>query len=379
MSEAMQPGPLADSDILSLKEILIEIAVQLLLHGIYSALAIIVLYKLWTNKAPLAARHILIAAAISMFVASTIQISLDLAIYLIQLPTLGFDPPNIERPLINMDIFIATMIRLNYFIGDSIVVWRAWVLWTNHPRVRMLLCICLSGTFVGVIVDLAFNILFDLSQFSDSPRFSPTGLRTLVLMLPLFLTNFISTLLIAYKVWEYKVEIKQNLGLLHNKRTKVERVLILLTESGSIYCLLWLSVLVFALKSSGVESLSYALMSAILPPLTIYPIIIILLLALEKDNLESTVNGQSFSQSLQFASRPQVSSATQSDDVTSDSTTSHIDSVMSDPDTDDKPDPATDDRLDPIMDNGPDSKTNDIAVAEPLEEKMEKCGSSHFG
>ncbi|KAJ7592329.1 hypothetical protein C8J56DRAFT_887031 [Mycena floridula] len=332
MSEAMQPGPLADSDIFGLQEFLMRIAVQFVLYGIYSALAIIVLYKIWTNKARLAARHILIAATISMFVANTIQISLDLAFYLSQLPTLGFDPPNVEIPIINMDIFIATMTRLNYLIGDSIVVWRAWVLWTNHPRVRMLLCICLSGTF-------------------DSPRFSPTGSRTLVLMLPLFLTNFISTLLIAYKVWEYKVDIKQNLGLSHNKRTKVEQVLILLAESGSIYCLLW----------------------------AIYPIIIILLLALEKDNLESTVNGQSFSQSLRFASRPQVSTATQSDDVTPDSTTSHIDSVMPDPDTDDRPDPAMDDRLNPTMDNRPDSKTNDIAVAESLGEKMEKCGSSHFG
>ncbi|KAJ7592253.1 hypothetical protein C8J56DRAFT_1046619 [Mycena floridula] len=118
MSEAMQPGPLAESDIFSLKEILIDIAVELLLHGIYSVLVLIVLYKLWTNKARLAARRILIAAAIGMFVASTMQVSLDLAIYLIQLPTLGFDPPNVERSLIHMDIFGVAMARLNYLIGS---------------------------------------------------------------------------------------------------------------------------------------------------------------------------------------------------------------------------------------------------------------------
>ncbi|KAJ7592250.1 hypothetical protein C8J56DRAFT_1046616 [Mycena floridula] len=351
MSEAMQPGPLADSDIFFLKEILLQIAVQFVLHGIYSALAIIVLYKLLTKKAESAAHHILITAVISMSVASTTQTVMDLAFYLIELSTFGFDPPNIERSLINMDIFRATVLRLNYLIGDSIVVWRAWVLWTNHPRVRMLLCICLSGTFVGVIVDLAFHILFQLSQFSDSPRFPPTGRQTLILTLPLFLTNLISTLLIAYKVWEYKVEIKQNLGLSHNKRTKVEQVLILLAESGSIYCLFWV----------------------------MYPIIIILLLALEKDNLESTVNGQSFLQSLRFASRPQVSTATQSDDITADSTTSHIDSVMPDSDADDRPNLATDDRLDPSLDDRPDSNANDVAVILPLGERREKHGSNHFG
>ncbi|KAJ7578240.1 hypothetical protein C8J56DRAFT_797673, partial [Mycena floridula] len=180
--------------------------------------------------------HILITAVIIMFIASTTQIFTSLACYLIQLPTLGFGPPNVERPLINMSIFIETMTRLNYLIGDSIVVWRAWILWTNHPRVHTLLCICL---FVGVTVDFAFAILFHLSKSSDSPRFS--SLRSLILTLPLFLTNIISTLVIAYQVWyvEYKVEIKQNLGLSRNKRTMVERVLILLIESGSIYCLLW--------------------------------------------------------------------------------------------------------------------------------------------
>ncbi|KAJ7592284.1 hypothetical protein C8J56DRAFT_886989 [Mycena floridula] len=125
-----------------------------------------------------------------MFATDTTKAFVDLTFNFIQLPILGFDPPNIERSLINMDIFGSTMAQLNCLIGDSIVVWRAWMLWTNYPRVHILLCICLLGTF-------------------------------------------------AYKVWEYKVEIKQNLGLSHNKRTKVERVLILLVESGSIYCLLW--------------------------------------------------------------------------------------------------------------------------------------------
>ncbi|KAJ7592377.1 hypothetical protein C8J56DRAFT_1162656 [Mycena floridula] len=380
MADAIQPSPLSDSDILGLKDFLIQAALQLILHGIYTTLVMIVLYKLWTNKTPLAARCILIVASISMFVASTTQISLDLAFYLIQLSTLGFDPPNVDRPLINMNIFTDTTIRLNYLIGDSVVVWRAWILWTNHPRVHTLLCICLIGTFVGVTIDFALVILFDLTQLSDSPRFSSPILRSLTLILPLFLTNFISTLLIAYQVRQYKVEIKRNLGLAHNKRTKVERVLILLMESGSIYCLLWLSILVFALKSSDYESLPYLILASILPPLVaMYPTIIILLIALEKANLESIVNDSSLSHSLQFASRSPVPTATQSDDVAPGSMTSHVELVMPDPNTDDMPEPTMDDRLDSTTDDKPDSNTNDISVEEPLGERMEKHSSNHFG
>ncbi|KAJ7592310.1 hypothetical protein C8J56DRAFT_887015 [Mycena floridula] len=380
MSEAMPPGPLAELDILALKLCLIQSAVEFVLHGIYSALVMIVLYKLWTNKTKLAVHHILIAAVTSMFVASTMIVSLELALDLIELSTLGIDPPNIERSAINVDLFIDTVSRLNYLIGDAIVVWRAWVLWNNHPRVHMLLCICLFGTFAGVTVDLAFTSLFALSQFSDTPRSPPNSLRLLILTLPVFLTNFISTVLTAYKVWEYRVEIKQNLGLSHNKKTKVERVLILLTESGSIYCLLWLSLLVFDLKSSDKKSLAYAVIISTVPLLiAIYPIIIILLLAFEKASLESTVNGPSFSQSLQFASMPHIPTTTQSYDIAPDSTPGHIDSVMSDSGTDDRPDSTTDDRLDPTIDNRQDSNTNAIAVAEPLGGRMKKHSSNHFG
>ncbi|KAJ7592226.1 hypothetical protein C8J56DRAFT_1046595 [Mycena floridula] len=277
-----------------------------------------------------------------MFVSSTVITPSLLANSLIQLPTLGFDPPNIERPLINMSIFSDTLIRLNYLIGDSIVIWRSWVLWTNHSRVHILLIVCVIASFVGASVDLIFLILYDLSRFLNTSRFSPTGSRTLILTLPLFLTNTVSTLSMGYKVWEYKVEIKHNLGLSHNKRTKVERVLSLLTESGSIYCLLWLGMLVFSLKSSDNRSLPYQLITIILPQLvTIYPILIILLLALEKANLESTVTSPSFSQSLQFASRPQAPTETQSV-VPPDSRTGRIASVELDPNTEDVPDSGTD-------------------------------------
>ncbi|KAJ7592296.1 hypothetical protein C8J56DRAFT_887002 [Mycena floridula] len=262
--------------------------------GIYSVLVLIVLYKLWTDKARLAARRILIAAAISIFVASTMQVSLVLAIYLIQLPTLGFDPPNVERSLIHMDIFGVAMARLNMGPEGGFFPFSG-----GHGY---------SGpTIQGSICYYVSVYLVPLSKiFSYWPEDSHSNVTTVLDKLHFYSSYCIQSLPFKFSLWQ-----------------------------------------------------------------AIYPIIVVLLLALEKGNLESTINGPSFSQSLQFASRPQVPTVTQSDDVVLDSMTSHIDSEMPDSDMDDK--------LDPTMDNRPDSKTNDIAVAEPLEEKMEKCGSSHFG
>jgi transcription initiation factor IIE alpha subunit len=40
-------------------------------------------------------------------------------------------------------------------------------------------------------------------------------------------------------VRHYRKQIKELLGLPKNKKTNIERILVILTESGTIYCLLW--------------------------------------------------------------------------------------------------------------------------------------------
>ncbi|KAJ7595333.1 hypothetical protein C8J56DRAFT_1159853 [Mycena floridula] len=302
MSDQQESGPLSDSDVYFLMECLIDTTALSLLHGIYSTLVVIALYKLCTRKAHFTAKNILIAATIIMFLCSTLHVAVEIGYYFIQLPALGYNPPDLNK-LIKVLTDLAIFNSLIYVISDSVVVWRAWVIWPDYWWVRVLLIFCLFGTFVGVSIDFAFGTLFNLGN----NKFVPTGPRTLILTLPLFLTNLTSTLLMGYKVWEYRAEIKYHLGLEKNTRTQIERVLILLTESGAIYCFLWLANCLMAVTSRNNQSLGYQLVTGILPQLTaIYPIIIILLVALEKANLQSTVTSPTvLSQPIYFASATQ--------------------------------------------------------------------------
>ncbi|KAJ7595356.1 hypothetical protein C8J56DRAFT_883576 [Mycena floridula] len=302
MSSTQQSGPLADADIYVLKEFLILTAVPWLVHGIYTTLVVIALYVLCIGVVGLA----------------------TLAYYLVQLPTLGFNPTDPSRLMANMSIFGNVALRVNYLISDSVVVWRAWVLWPHNLAVRALLVLCLFGSLAAVAIDSAFTIEY----FLGNAKFHPTGPKTLVLTLPLFMTNLVSTLLMAI----YRAEIKFNLGIEGNKTTQVESILVLLTESGTIYCLLWIVNLVIALTSSNYTSLGFQLMGSLLPQLTaIYPIIIILLVALGKANLESTVTVPTFSQPIQFGSSSHVRRGSQDDvdprSVSSDSTSRHLNTV----------------------------------------------------
>lgn len=100
-----------------------------------------------------------------------------------------------------------------YFMSDAIVVWRAWVLWEGNVSVRVLLSLCLFGTFgnsrftrippmlrastVGLTIDMTFGALW---LFGNN-KFTPTGPRTLVMVLPLVFTNVVATASIGVKAW----------------------------------------------------------------------------------------------------------------------------------------------------------------------------------
>ncbi|KAJ7595462.1 hypothetical protein C8J56DRAFT_922369 [Mycena floridula] len=307
-------GPLAAYDIDGLKVILINAAVQFLVHGIYTAMTTVALYALCTRRLRLAARRILISATIIMFLCSTASVIESLASTLVQLPELGLDAAeNIPIILTNLAISTDCLIRINYLISDAIVVWRAWVLWSDKWQVHVLLSLCWIGSFVGASIDFAFSTRF----FLGDDRFIPLGPRTLLLTLPLLLTNVVSTSLIAYKAWQYRRQIKSNLNLADNKRTKLEKILMLLTESGIIYCLIWVMNVFLGANELDETTFAYNIITSIVPEITAtYPVLIILLVALEKTNLEATLTTPSFSQDIRFASTSHVASQRNSTGVT---------------------------------------------------------------
>ncbi|KAJ7289872.1 hypothetical protein C8J57DRAFT_1278571 [Mycena rebaudengoi] len=285
MSSALtQLGALPPSVIISLQGELITTALQFFLHGLYTTLVFIALYHMWVHKAALPARRGLIAAMLLMFACSNIQVIEQLAFNVIQVVALGHDQPDNDILLRNIRLSENVFGRLNYFMSDAIVVWRAWVLWEGNVSVRALLSLCLFGTFVGLTIDMTFGALW---LFGNN-KFTPTGPRTLVMVLPLVFTNVVSTASIGVKAWHYRKQIKELLGLPKNKKTNIERILIILTESGTIYCLLWIPFL--ATLETDIDNTAYEIITNILPQLSaIYPVIIILLVTLEKTHLEYTM------------------------------------------------------------------------------------------
>ncbi|THV02322.1 hypothetical protein K435DRAFT_921770 [Dendrothele bispora CBS 962.96] len=220
-----------------------------------------------------------------------------------QIPLNGYNPLDIEGiiSLTNrFEISANFMEKLNYILGDVVVVWRAWVLFPRRLPVKVTLSICLLGSFVGTFLELGLMTKEALENFGNTGNKTDT----MILTIPLIFTNFTATALIGFQAWHHFQSVRRNLGSTNGSRTKVLKILLLLIESGSLYLAFWvisaLGYLILGSKQS--KDTAVETYVAMMPELAaIYPILIILAVAHENNKPES-VDNMSLSQSIRFAS-----------------------------------------------------------------------------
>ncbi|KAJ6569059.1 hypothetical protein B0H19DRAFT_1256736 [Mycena capillaripes] len=226
----------------------------------------------------------------------------------------------------NVLVIHAELLR-QYFMSDAIVVWRAWILWQDSIRIKIFLSLCIFVSLVSITTEMSFIGLYLFGNI----KFLPTGPRTLTQILPLMFTNIVATILfgILNHGGIYRVRIKEFLGVSKNRRTNVERILVILTESGGIYCLFWVQnpsltgyilfkltvlfkvpELFVSFTSTDPDNLGYKIVANMLPQLSaIYPVIIVLLVAMEKTHPAGLTTDNPVSQPIHFVheSNPTIS------------------------------------------------------------------------
>ncbi|KAI0056952.1 hypothetical protein BV25DRAFT_1920589 [Artomyces pyxidatus] len=248
-----------------------------------------------------------------MFSAATIAFSLQLPLFLRQLPS-EIDPTDAGTPWSHRRTNIiaavgAVSVRINYILSDAIVVWRALTLWGSNKQVFIILSIFMLGTTAAAGSDVGLSLaqLFNTHNIAENQSPSKLGERSLILVGPTLGTNILATSLIAYKAWRHRAFIKANLSE-GSPATNVEKILALLVESGIIYCIVWIFYLLAAFRLFPADG--FAVMDGIMVQIAgIYPTMIIILVCLQKSNFEqysqSTYN---MGHTLRFASAPDSTS-----------------------------------------------------------------------
>ncbi|KAI5887504.1 uncharacterized protein SCHCODRAFT_02638287 [Schizophyllum commune H4-8] len=284
----------------NIKEQIKAISVEMAILGFHGALFLMSAYLLVQKglRTSLARRWLLLMTTL-MFAISIASVVCATDFYERSIDNYSLDDLPVDRAWMLRESLASNFgLRINLLLSDIIVVWRAWVLWPDTLWPRLIMAVALFGSVGGVIVSSIFLFLAKLTDiaFLDWLNTSP------ILTVPLFFTNIVACVMVGIKVWDYRQNVKAYIGNAGNHGASIERTLLLILESGVVYCVLWLFLLL-----SGIEVLSddsnTVLLSVAVSVAGLYPMIIIILVALEKSHTD-TVFHPSAAPSVSYPSEP---------------------------------------------------------------------------
>jgi len=181
-----------------------------------------------------------------------------------------------------------SLVVLNFLLSDAVVLWRAWILWERSLPIKMFSLMLYFST-LGMSVAHIYIPLHERSMDKliegDLFVLDQWGLATLVLSL---VTNVWATFLIALKCWHHRREIRNFLEGAASTTSFVERVCLLLIETGIFYVAVWVFYLYASIAAhSGASNVFIDLMIyGLIQLVGIYPTIIIILVSLGQTRAE---------------------------------------------------------------------------------------------
>jgi len=201
----------------------------------------------------------------------------------------------------DITVFAAVLTRINYFLGDAVVVWRAWVIWGRQKPVLLTLAALLLGSFAAAVVDLSLSMseLLDGDDV-DNDSAIKLGERSMVLTLPLLTTNIVSSILIMVKAWEHRRFIKSDLSG-GSAADRVANILIWILETAALYCFIWLFYLLASFKFFS--EITFDVMDSLMFMVAgVYPTIIIILVSINRSQVDRYLSAYKESVSMRFSS-----------------------------------------------------------------------------
>ncbi|KZV66942.1 hypothetical protein PENSPDRAFT_654464 [Peniophora sp. CONT] len=199
---------------------------------------------------------------------------------------------------------LIAMLMLDVVMSDAIVLWRMCVVWERRRSVLAFAALLLTATLAlnlaYIVQRLAPSSTADLFKYSNSRKdhetLAPTDYygNTIFGIAAAFMSlasNACATALVGLKAWWLRRHVSKYLGP-ENRRTVVQRVLLLLIDSGVVYTAVWMLYCISLYRQitsqaplpqyTPAVSAADHLNAAIPQITTIYPLIIFIFVALDK-------------------------------------------------------------------------------------------------
>ncbi|KAI0051187.1 hypothetical protein FA95DRAFT_1554759 [Auriscalpium vulgare] len=266
------------------------------LYSIYSLLCCFTLVTLFRSIKGNVTSIFLVAATFGMYMVSTASVVLHAVDYI---KFVALDSQK-SLSVTVVDGLAYSLPTIHFILGDAIVVWRGWVIWQRNWRITAGPLVLLCGTTAVVLAQVLTTATSSGLLEAVSAPSAKLYLASLVLTL---CTNGTVTVLIAYRAWiHYRSSraIRIRVG-----RDRVLSVLLLLVESGALYCAIWITLI--ALWPSAVtQTPAFYVFANLLPQLTgMYPTVIIAICALRRSYADTVMSVPDSLTSITFAANGQ--------------------------------------------------------------------------
>ncbi|KAJ7646918.1 hypothetical protein FB45DRAFT_891821 [Roridomyces roridus] len=287
----------------------LELVIQTLVLGMYTVLILLSTRMLLIRGLKgIRTNQIMLLCTLFMYLLSIAYWAYsvaDLVDRVLALPvnfTSGHDKVLKRSPLFN------AILTVNYVITDAVVIWRAWILCLRQHRKYL----CITIGFLALTAISVFGtIVFRIIGVVQSPFAPINNSSYLVKGINVFqiaalgmslLSNLSATAIVAAAAWHYRSIIRAQLA----NAQKTSRALSLVAESGVLYCVSALMVLISALVSLPHGSLGDIYIPVHVQIAGAYPSFVLLLVGTQRSLSETTFLDTS---ELPAASRPSLGSA----------------------------------------------------------------------
>ncbi|KAI0310787.1 hypothetical protein OF83DRAFT_829511 [Amylostereum chailletii] len=274
---------------------------ETLTFGVFTLLIVLSTYLLARKGLNAVANRSLLGITILMYVAAAIHLAsrIDSFYLLVSRKTYTFN--NIFYSPLHQCMPTALLV-LDIILSDAIVLWRAWIIWSHNRAIQTVSVVLITSTLVLSTLNSrnvcgVNSVQRPFGQVPVSASFSDGALGTAAFTLSLA-TNLWSTCLVAYKAWRHRRFIKAHLQM-GSTRTRTEKVMALLFESGIVYCLVWIFVVAYSVngllpKRVGPQDDSEPITDAgdnfvkgaFIQLIGIYPTVVIILVCLERTHCD---------------------------------------------------------------------------------------------
>ncbi|KAJ7735965.1 hypothetical protein B0H16DRAFT_1574911 [Mycena metata] len=153
-----------------------------------------------------------------------------------------------------------SLFMFNMIVGDTVVIWRAWVLYQRTSRWFVAIpCLMLLMSFIFAVIDITCLTGAGWSVQSAIAGGGPVCAQAeLISWAFSFATNGTCTILIGFRAWQHRQSMKA-LNIVGNpRRMSTDKVLSILVESGFVYCLFWATQYILFVDVSRHTPLIYA-------------------------------------------------------------------------------------------------------------------------